>query len=586
MSKSPGARSRSAGPSIGLREMKKAPRVPVLLLLSVSACGVACGDDEPQPDGGGGAGAGTTSVTTTASSGSGSGGGGGDSGLEIAWAPCPLSSDDAEGSEALCATIPVPLDWNDPNGAKIDFFVKKIPAEEQPARGQLWMLNGGPGYSGADFEGKVKAVTVDVYLPDHRGTGRSSRLGCPEQEADASPDGYWVNDAELAPCLDHMKMEWGDNVLGFTTTNAARDVGEVIEATRKADDKILVSGGSYGSMWANRYLQIYPDQSSGVVLDAFAVGLLLTRDDQYFNELGQRWMDACGADPVCGAKLGPDPWGAMTAALGALESGACPEILAQGWDRDELHLFWSFFFYTWEYRSLIAPMVYRIARCEPRDVTAMQNLRDVFTQPMAPTASQRFFSMLLSTHVMLSELWEDPPPTAAELEAYQSAANVAHGIAAPAQALYDAWPRYPKDAYAGGLADTNVPILMMRGEYDFIPMSAIEPAVEHFSSTGTFVEIPGSPHSPYAAPPAMGGPSCGTQILVQFFADPAATLDTSCTTEVAALPLVPSAQLSAAAFGVADPWEGTPASLAIQRGDGAIGRASAELARFRHTRGR
>lgn len=527
--------------------------------------GLGCDDDESSPTGGGGQGAGGGASTTTASSAStsGVGGAGGGSGLDVVWEPCPLSSDDPTGDEALCSTTKVPVDWNDPEGPKIDFFVKKIPAPQQPPRGQLWLLNGGPGYSGADFETAFAAQTYDLFLPDHRGTGRSSRLACPEAESDASPDGFWVNGDELAECVPQLITTYGDTLAGYTTTNAARDVGELIELTKQPDQLVIVLGASYGSTWGNRYLQIYPDQADGIMLDAFAVDLKMTRDDWFFNALGQRWMEACAADATCGQKLGPDPWATMTQAIDNLDSGGCPEIAAQGWTRAELHKFWSFFFYTWEYRSLIAPMVYRLGRCEARDVAAFQTLHDVFTQPQEPTAAQRYFSMMLSTHIMLSELWEDPPPALAELEDYQASANVAHRLAVPAQAVYDAWPRYDKDGYVGGLGVTDKPVLMMHGQYDFIPIAEIQPIIDHYlQGNGTYVEIPNAPHSPYAAPAQGGGPSCAGQVLGQFLADPTMTIDTSCTAEVAPLPFNVSSGLSAAAFGANDEWEGTP-NLAI-----------------------
>ncbi len=543
---------------------------PLLFLWAASGCD----DDDSVPVGGGGQGAGGgASTTASPASTSGAGGAGGGSGLEVTWTPCPLSSDDTTGDDALCSTTKVPLDWSDPSGPTIDFFVKKIPAAEQPPRGQLWLLNGGPGYSGADFEGAFVAQTYDLYLPDHRGTGRSSRLGCPEAESDASPGGFWVTDEELPGCVPGLLSIYGDTLAGYTTTNAARDVGEVIEAIRNHDELVIVLGASYGSTWGNRYLQIYPEQADGAMLDAFAVDLKMTRDDWFFNALGQRWMQACALEPTCSQKLGADPWATMTQAIESLESGGCPEIAAQGWSRSELHVFWSFFFYTWEYRSLIAPMVYRLARCEPRDVDAFQTLHDVFTQPQEPTAAQRYFSMMLSTHVMLSELWEDPPPPLAELQDYQASANVAHGLAAPAQGVYDVWPRYEKDGYVGGLGVTDKPVLMMRGQYDFIPIAEIQPVIDHYlSQNGTFVEIPNAPHSPYAAPTEGGGPSCAGQVLGQFLAEPTATIDTSCTSTVAPLPFDVSSPLSNAAFGANDEWDGPtvtvaplPSSVAVDR---------------------
>ncbi len=516
-----------------------------------------CGDDTPATGGSEPQGGASSTQGGGGSGGAGSTGGGGSSGLQIEWVPCPLSSDSTTGDGAFCATIPVPLDWNDPTGETIDFFVKKIPATDPVPRGQLWFLNGGPGHSGAAFEGAV-GKTVDLYLPDHRGTGRSSRLSCPDFESDESDEGFWVSDEEFPECAEVVKEEWGSKLDGFTITNAARDIGEVIAAISKPDDDILINGGSYGAIWGNRYLQLYPDQADGVVLDAFAVGLLLTRDDQYFDELGAAFMGACGDDTACGSHFAGDPWVQMQTVVDDIETGFCPEVVAAGWTRAELHKFWAFFLYTWDYRSLMAPMVHRMTRCEPRDIEALTNMYQVFNQPGSPKASDRHFSIMLSTQIMLSELWEDPAPSAQELADFQANATIAHGIVARAQAIYDTWPRYPKDEFADIFAETTTPVLVVRGEYDFIPRDGVLPAMNHFSNGNNVLEIPGAPHNPYAAPPIAGATQCGVAVRTAFFGDPTTTLDLSCTSEIAPVLFEPPADLSSAAFGTTDPWDGTP----------------------------
>ena len=111
----------------------------------------------------------------------------------------------------------------------IGLFVKRFRgAPSSGPRKQLWLLQGGPGFSGADFEPFVRAFTsevtnLDVYLPDHRGTGRSSRLGCP-QEDPSSPGGFSITPAEWPACLASVKAQWGPRLNGFTTTDAARDL--------------------------------------------------------------------------------------------------------------------------------------------------------------------------------------------------------------------------------------------------------------------------------------------------------------------------------------------------------------------------
>jgi pimeloyl-ACP methyl ester carboxylesterase len=530
-------------------------------LLVLAACGDDSGVTGGATSGGGGSGGEPAGGNDTGGSGGlGAGGNGGEGGAgAVNWSPCPVSSDESFGGGAECATIKVPLDWSDPDGPKIDFFVKRLPAVMQPSRGQLWFLNGGPGYSGADYDNFTKAQTIDLYLPDHRGTGRSSRLGCPTYESDESEGGFNLSQAELPGCVDELIDTWGEGLKGFTITNAARDVGEFIEATKRPEDDILVYGGSYGTIWANRLMVLYPGQETGVILDAPAMGGELDLLDVWMNELGHDFMDRCGADSVCSQKLGADPWATMTQTLNDFDAGACPEIEALGFDRRFLQQIWGSFFYRWDLRPFLPPMVYRLNRCSEADIAAYENFATAISQPAPATASQRYFSLMLSANIQLSELWNDPAPTVAELSAFRDTANVVQSLPEVFASMAPDWPRYPLDEYFGVSAGTSTPILSMHGEFDFIPQEVSDAAIAPFTGPNqTYVTIPRAPHGTFQAPSVGGGPSCANQLFSQFIANPTATIDSSCTDQVAPLELAPPAALSNALFGTNDPWEGVP----------------------------
>src|SRR6185436_17831261 len=72
--------------------------------------------------------------------------------LQINWGPCP------DGFVSQCAQVSVPLDWATPSGQTIPVFISRMPARTVPARGQLWLLDGGPGGSGEDFVTVVPAL--------------------------------------------------------------------------------------------------------------------------------------------------------------------------------------------------------------------------------------------------------------------------------------------------------------------------------------------------------------------------------------------------------------------------------------------
>ena len=152
---------------------------------------------------------------------------------------------------AECASTKVPAVWSAPNGDLIDMFVKRYPAAKQPAKGQLWLLAGGPGEAGSCYEHTAFRVAksiplLDIYMPDHRGTGKSTLA---DRAGGVTP----TNAAACAKKFQHLD--------GLTTTDAARDVAALIDATRVPAQQVFVLGVSHGTYWAQRYLQVRPDRA-------------------------------------------------------------------------------------------------------------------------------------------------------------------------------------------------------------------------------------------------------------------------------------------------------------------------------------
>ena len=148
--------------------------LPVLVLALA-----ACGDSDPiEADSHGAGGSGGTGGTEApgGSGGTGGSGGGGLEPPEVVWGSCP----DGVGT---CTTFDVPIDWDEPTGGTLPFFVRRIPSPTQPSLGQLWLLQGGPGSAGWMFahvadDFQEMAPGYDLLIPDYRGTGYSAWLGC------------------------------------------------------------------------------------------------------------------------------------------------------------------------------------------------------------------------------------------------------------------------------------------------------------------------------------------------------------------------------------------------------------------------
>ncbi len=180
---------------------------------------------------------------------------------------------DADAFPALagtqCVTSAVPPDADAP-GETISLFVRKFPATGvRRARGQVWLVAGGPGESGASLYPVLPALRrafagYDLLIPDHRGTGYSAKL-CPTEESPDSPDGIALAGAEWGPCIAAMHANVARSQ-AFTITNAARDLASLI-ARHRTRGKVHVYGVSYGTQLVLRMMQVAPPKLDGIILD-------------------------------------------------------------------------------------------------------------------------------------------------------------------------------------------------------------------------------------------------------------------------------------------------------------------------------
>jgi len=486
----------------------------------------------------------------------------------IAWEACDLYTSGG-GPPAECATVATPLRHDDPEGPTIDVFVKRYRAEGGTGERALWMLQGGPGASGQVFEGISDVFSrpepdVDYYFPDHRGTGRSTRLGCAAEDED-SPEGRVITDDEWALCQADAVATHGEELAAFTTTNAANDVGLLVDAVqRETGVPQVVYGVSYGTYWAHRYLQLYPDQADGVILDSMAApGLSLYRQDEDANTAAELLFDACAADAWCASKLGPDPWAVAEALVADLNAGHCPEMAVEG-DNTQAWLrrgFGSMLMgITW--REYLPAIVYRASRCGPEDVAPLQRFMAAITQPAGESLETELWGYVLTQNVIRSEFAEDPLPTAEALEAIRTSAVASRDVTTMLAQTLD-WPVYPADPYMGAFAETDTPMLMLQGGLD--PATLLEkarPYQAHFTGDHqTWVEFPTAAHTTFVSTPTREAAvdatrGCARDLMFAFMHEPTAEVDTSCIADVVPLDLeLTDTALNQALLGTPDAWE-------------------------------
>ena len=156
-------------------------------------------------------------------------------------------------------------------------------------------------------------------------------------------------------------------------------------------------------------------------------------------------------------------------------AGTCPAAASIGLTRDVLRpWFGGQLIWGWDERVVPLALIYRIQRCDPADVTALQYFADHATNPIDGLLQDRLFSAALGNHIGLSDLWEEPVPSLADEQALIADALWAFGSTTRLQ-LAPQWPTYPEDEYADVFGDSPVPILSINGELD--PASPLAQAI-------------------------------------------------------------------------------------------------------------
>ncbi len=193
---------------------------------------------------------------------------------------CPENIRIPEFKSSDCFFLKAPLNYDSDNTEKIDLFVRKFPAKRK-RKGSIWLIPGGPGESGATLYPLINQFSelfphMDIFIPDHRGTGYSSKI-CPKEEVVDSPGGMALSNDEWGPCFDYMYSN-PNYAKAFTITNAAKDLSLLINELSGQGERYIY-GVSYGTQLVLRLLQLGTTNLDAVILDS----LVPLQDDEKYD---------------------------------------------------------------------------------------------------------------------------------------------------------------------------------------------------------------------------------------------------------------------------------------------------------------
>jgi len=179
---------------------------------------------------------------------------------------CPDGSV-TSGKGAQCAIVSVPMNHDEPGGARIEVTVSRIAAHGE-RRGVLFTNPGGPGVDALDFWAS-RASTMpadiaehyDLYAVQPRGLRWATPLSC---AVETTEDGQiTVSDAELRAACEEAQPGYLDTI---TTETTARDLDAVRAALGL--DRIGYLGTSYGTYLGAVYATLFPQRVERMVLDS------------------------------------------------------------------------------------------------------------------------------------------------------------------------------------------------------------------------------------------------------------------------------------------------------------------------------
>lgn len=425
-----------------------------------------------------------------------------------------------------CGFVSVPEDRSQPNSPLIKIGVALAHSNStNPAPDPIFFLNGGPGGAiVAALPNMLQAVDPllsvrDVVFFDQRGAGWSQpSLVCPEIEplkiaAIKRPLSLAESLAAYAACRDRLEAA-GVNVAAYNTSENAADVDDLRRAL--GYEQINLLGVSYGTMLAQVIVRDYPDHIRSAILDsAYPIWEYVMADapaslTHYFDTV----FTNCENDLVCRT--------------------AYPEArstFAQLIDRVKRHpivfantdpIVHDTFTTTIDHVGLIGWLVYSSPREVPGviydlhdgDVTPIVQMQQAMLKeahrPQWPLSEGMKTSVLCQLR-----LAQVTPQQMADSNAQYVTALWANATNAANMILCMQWPTRsiePRDATS---LQTDVPLLVIGGEYDPGSPPRYAETIAAASTRGYAFVVPEAGHAAL-----ISADPCANGIVYAFLNDP------------------------------------------------------------------
>lgn len=453
---------------------------------------------------------------------------------------CPVEVPD--GLTVTCGTLTVPEDRSKPDGNEVVLPVVRIHSTSPtPKPDPVVYLHGGPGIGtlpngiGGRATNPVLADR-DLILYDQRGAGLAEpALECPEREeafvtALSQPasfaDELAMFDEAIETCHARLTDDEGYDLDQYNSETNAADLADLRMAM--GYDEWNLWGISYGTRLALTAMRSYPEGIRSVVLDSVYPPSAGRVDDTIRS--GNRAFDAlangCGTDPACAERF-PDVRGDLDSLYASMN--------------DEPYGF-DFAFPDGQTR--------RLQLTGDDAVAGLFNA--LYETTLIPQLPAAIHDIATGGRTIIPLIAEDGIPFVNDTSegaflSYECADNAGHVDAAKVRELRaepgqggllllvgwnifcDRWPVAPLPASFGRPVTSDIPTLVISGEYDPITPPGNSKATAESLEDAVYVSVPRGGHGPGLDTP------CTTDVFTRFW-DEGTAVDTSCVAAIVPTP--------------------------------------------------
>jgi pimeloyl-ACP methyl ester carboxylesterase len=467
------------------------------------------------------------------------------------WVDCSI-----EGIEqrqgAQCYFQKVPLDWQNPLGRSIDNLVIRYLASQQPAKGKIWLLDGGPGGNSAwmlpaDIQQVFNPNEWDIYIPIHRGVEGPSKLKCSDGSVQAT-----------MACFNELMSEYEGQLAAFNTENAAYDLADIIDKTKESTESDIVYGASYGTFLAQKYLQqqetIGVAQIDGLILDSVApLNFQAIEMAGNYDVIGFRVLELCNKNEFCRQQLGGDPVLFLDNALKKLALESClmagdkKNILTVKLAKSLLDKALS------SYKDIVPGIIKMMNRCNEQDQMAFAHAYKLLVEDGTDDDDT---NLILMANVISTNMHR-PAMSKEELIAYKATLRFSPDDT-PFFDMADIWPL---DAISldASLPATSVPLLILNGGLD--PQSTDDMAklvFDDYAGAQKSLVIFPSFHHGVIVQDSINDKSCIANILKEFMNKPMEDIDSQCAEDTFPVDVTIESEYMKVVFnylfGLPSPW--------------------------------